>query len=310
LKHELTPAFAPAAALAASMMENPGSGGGFGGGGGTDFDTPMETSSAAVLESLEKVQVAMGGACDELFEQLKDMYNGKKWHQLTVVLEKCFAMSVWQSSPTNQTNLVMFYNSFVSEFWSKLNRKRMANFMIMTANCIGDSEGRFDFLKDCSQKLLSERTPDDEAVLVLRCEMSGIILGRGDAKECKVMVEECETKLVELTGCENRTYATVYNASAAYHKAAGDADAYYKSALLYLGYVNIEEVAIEEQRRIAFEIGKAGLDEGLLQISLPHSVLYGKSIQEQRSAATNDIAPSSARRPRCSRRRLSTSASC
>lgn len=78
-----------------------------------------------------------------------------------------------------------------------------------------------------------------QAILVLRCEMSGIILERGDAKECKTMIEECEKKLDELTGCENRTFAVVHNAAARYHKATNDSDAFYKSALMYLGYVNV-----------------------------------------------------------------------
>jgi hypothetical protein len=36
----------------------------------------------------------------------------------------------------------------------------------------------------------------------------------------------------------------------------------------------------------------AGLDGGLLQFSLPHSSLYGKSIQEKTMAVASDSAPS------------------
>jgi hypothetical protein len=123
------------------------------------------------------------------------------------------------------------YNDFVFSFWEKMNRKRLAHFMTKTATCIEGVEERFTFLQDSSSKLLTERTPDEEAVLLVRCEMARIILERGDAKECKRMLEELETKLNGITGCQNRTYSCFYWASASYYKASNNAEAYFKAAL-------------------------------------------------------------------------------
>lgn len=137
--------------------------------------------------------------------------------------------------------MVELHNSFISTFWEKLNRKWLASFMIKVASCItAGPEARLSFLQDGSSKLLTERTPDDEAGLVLWCEMASIGLQTGETKECKKMVEEVEVKLDGMTGCENRTYST-----------------FHKAALQFLGYVDLADLSAEEQHSWAFDIGKA-----------------------------------------------------
>ena len=51
-------------------------------------------------------------------------------------------------------------------------------------------------LTDYLAKLLTERTPDDEAGLVLRCEMAALLLEQAELKEAKKIVEEIGEKLV------------------------------------------------------------------------------------------------------------------
>ena len=175
-------------------------------------------------------------------------------------MDSCLGMAGWQASDATKGALVELYNSFISTFWEKLNRKRLASFMIKAANCVSAGpEARLSFLQEGSSKLLTERTPDAEAGLVLRCEMAGIVLETGETKECKKMVEEIEEKLDGMTGCENRTYSTFHKAAALYYKAMNDAEAYYKAALQFLGYVDLADLSAEEQHGWAFDIGKAAL---------------------------------------------------
>ena len=110
-------------------------------------------------------------------------------------------------------------------------------------------EERFTFLQDSCSKLLAERTPDEEAVLLIRCDMSGLILERGDTKECKRVLDECGEKIDGLTGCQNQTYSSYYWAVAMYKKHVGDAEAYFKSALQFLGYVNLSDIPQDHQVR-------------------------------------------------------------
>jgi hypothetical protein len=62
-----------------------------------------------------------------------------------------------------------------------------------------------------------------------------------------------------MTGCENRTYSTFHKTASLYYKAMNDAEAYYKSALQFLGYVDLADLSVEEQHSWAFDIGKAAL---------------------------------------------------
>jgi hypothetical protein len=63
-----------------------------------------------------------------------------------------------------------------------------------------------------------------------------------------------------------------------------------------------------ENPRAIFSSKAVGLDEGLLQFSLLHSILYGKSIYEIQMAVTNDSAPSSLQHRSASRRSASVRA--
>ena len=179
---------------------------------------------------------------------------------MTNQLDACLGIAAWLTNDATKGAVVELYNSFISTFWEKLNRKRLASFMVKAASCItAGPEARLSFLQDGSSKLLTERTTDDEACLVLRCEMAGIVLQTGETKECKKMVEEIEEKLDGMTGCENRTYSTFHKAAALYYKSMNDAEAYYKAALQFLGYVDLADLSAEEQHSWAFDIGKAAL---------------------------------------------------
>ena len=166
--------------------------------------------------------------------------------------------------------------------------------------CAGP-EARLAFLQDGSAKLLTERTPDDEAGLVLRCEMAAVLLEQAELKEAKKIVEEIGEKLDAMFGCENRTYSTYHKTAALYHKAMGDAEAYYLAALQFLGYVDINDLPPAERHSWAFEIGT----------SLHHPLPFQPRHNNRRVILTHVCAVSvyQARR-RCWVRRCSTSASC
>eukprot|EP01045_Picozoa_sp_COSAG04_P028324 COSAG04_NODE_4364_length_2136_cov_0.889107_2_plen_302_part_00 len=145
--------------------------------------------------------------------------------------------------------------------------------------CAGP-EARLAFLQDGSAKLLTERTPDDEAGLVLRCEMAAVLLEQAELKEAKKIVEEIGEKLDAMFGCENRTYSTYHKTAALYHRAMGDAEAYYLAALQFLGYVDINDLPPAERHSWAFEIGTSlpptpSLSQPLLSNRYSHACVRG-----------------------------------
>lgn len=134
-------------------------------------------------------------------DECRALYEAKKWHELTGTLDAALQLPGWVASDATKGALVELYNSFIATFWEKLNRVRLVAFMIKTSTCIvAGPEARLVFLQDGSSKLLTERVPDAEAGLVLKCEMAGIILETGEIKECKKMIGELEETLDGMTG--------------------------------------------------------------------------------------------------------------
>ena len=75
-------------------------------------------------------------------------------------MDACLGVAAWLTNDATKGAVVELYNSFISTFWEKLNRKRLASFMVKAASCIvAGPEARLSFLQDGSSKLLTERTP-------------------------------------------------------------------------------------------------------------------------------------------------------
>jgi len=68
----------------------------------------MSSSVEKYLSGLVKVEPR--------FEGIRELYTGKKWHQLTEEL-----LSLISSSDVSGVNLVELYESFIQEFESNLN---------------------------------------------------------------------------------------------------------------------------------------------------------------------------------------------
>lgn len=61
-------------------------------------------------------------------EILRQLYNGKKWHQLTEKL-----LELVNSSQVNRINLVELYDSFIREFESNLNSLALVRIIVAIA---------------------------------------------------------------------------------------------------------------------------------------------------------------------------------
>jgi hypothetical protein len=142
-------------------------------------------------------------------------------------------------------------------------------------------------------------------------EMAGIRPGelahvRGILTEPEQAVSELELAVAVFRAAAAVGHAEHAAASAAAKAAEAPAGEPEKKELL-LTSQRQAEAAAEAARAAAAALGggratidfptfvtlRASLDEGLLQFSLPHFILYGKSLHEKQMAVTNDSAPSS-----------------
>lgn len=93
-----------------------------------------------------------------------------------------------------------------------------------------------------------------EAHILAVSEVAQLNLRAGKLDECKVNLAEAKKLLDNLTGVDSAVYASYYFAASEYAKRKSTAAEFYKNALLFLAYANIERIPLEERKVFAFDL--------------------------------------------------------
>jgi len=175
-------------------------------------------------------------------------YTKKKlWHQLTDAL-----LSFYQH-PDAQPYLVGVFNEFVGEFWNKLDALKVVELAVAASSTLPDRHQAIQFLRPVTAKLDKE----DTRLAYIRSvmETADYHLALDDVQECHTAMEQCEVLLEALGagqgaigGIPVEIHASFYRVSANYYKCLAKYPELYKTALLYLGCVKLEDLP-EEQRQ-------------------------------------------------------------
>ncbi len=98
-----------------------------------------------------------------------------------------------------------------------------------------------------------------EAHVIAVSELALAKLRAGKDAEAKTHLAEAQQVCDSGTGFESLVYATFYRASAEFQKSKGSPAEYYKNALLYLAYVNVDQLAPAVRQQLAFDMCLAAL---------------------------------------------------
>jgi len=196
---------------------------------------------------------AQGEASPELaadFAQMQELYSRKLWHQLTVLLESLVA------KPGTTELLAALYDTFITDFKSKLNKLALARLQIKVAQQYDAEDQAAAFGSTIAEEA---RKDDPEACAYILSELARLDLGFGKVKECKEKLDEAAGFLDGLAGVELCVQAAFYRAWSAYYKIKGPAAEFYKNALLLLAYAPLSEMSQAEGVTISFDLGIAAL---------------------------------------------------
>ncbi|GJQ09323.1 hypothetical protein GpartN1_g1114.t1 [Galdieria partita] len=187
-------------------------------------------------------------------ESLKELYIGKKWHQLTEEILKLI-----NSSQGNHINLVELYDLFVREFESNVNPLALVRILVGIARKnYQDLNKALDFVeKATSSKAFI--SADEEASLFLKSEMAGLKLEGGNLSGIKQILEEVGTALESSRDLDIVVHSSYHRVCAQYYKAVGPATKYYSSALLFFQYTPPDSFTLEERVRWAYDLGVASI---------------------------------------------------
>ncbi|KAJ8687443.1 hypothetical protein QAD02_023237 [Eretmocerus hayati] len=200
--------------------------------------------------------------------KLEELHNKRLWHQLTLSLETFVLHPALQKDE----NLIELYDNFLSTFESKINPLSLMEILAHVVKQYKDKRAAITFLEKTEPKVKNNK----EAVALCKVFIGQILLDDLNIQdEAKKVIEEVETMLDACDGVTT-VHGRFYLLASRLYRLQGKHAEYYRTALRYLGCIDISTLSKPEQEQHAFFLGLAALlGEGVYNIGelLAHPVL-------------------------------------
>uniref|UniRef100_A0A1B6C6Y1 26S proteasome non-ATPase regulatory subunit 13 n=1 Tax=Clastoptera arizonana TaxID=38151 RepID=A0A1B6C6Y1_9HEMI len=199
---------------------------------------------------------------------LEELYNKKLWHQLTLKLQK------FVENPNLQKGdeLIQLYQNFIQGFENKINPLALVEILAIIVPKFSDQKEAVSFLKTAEPKVKA----NSDAVALCKVLQGQILLDKlNDQEETKKVIDEVEKILDNAEGVTT-VHGRYYLLASQYYRLLGKHAEYYRTALRYLGCVELQDLSNKEQVQHAFFLGLAALlGEGVYNLGelLAHPVL-------------------------------------
>ncbi|KAG7214137.1 hypothetical protein KM043_001491 [Ampulex compressa] len=200
--------------------------------------------------------------------QLEELYNKRLWHQLTLKLE------TFVKSPSLQKgdSLVQLYTNFLSTFENKINPLSLVEIVAHVIQQFSDKQEAIKFLDKIEAKVKSS----NEAVALCKVLTGQILLDKlNEQEQAKQIIEHVENMLDNADGVTT-VHGRFYLLASRFYRLQGKHAEYYRTALRYLGCIDLNTLSRQEQEQHAFFLGLAALlGEGVYNLGelLAHPVL-------------------------------------
>lgn len=196
----------------------------------------------------------------ELSEQLgamKDLYERRLWHQLTMKLEECVALPAFQTGDL----LIELYHNFVTDFEHKIAPLKLGHLAVAVSSLYADRAAAAAFMDNVIEKLTEGRQPGhEESVLYLQMHVALLHVHDGRATEARTMVlEQGKAALDAMPSPDPSVSAAFYYVCSQYHKSKQDFAEFYRAGMLYLAYISSETLPQDTRRDLAVDLSLAAL---------------------------------------------------
>ncbi|XP_035738229.1 26S proteasome non-ATPase regulatory subunit 13-like [Vespa mandarinia] len=204
----------------------------------------------------------------EEWAELDTLYNKRLWHQLTLKLETFVKHPLLQKND----NLIQLYINFLSTFENKINPLSLVEIMAHVIQQFQDKQEAIKFLEKTESKVKS----NNEAVALCKVLTGQILLDKLNNQElAKKIIEDVEIMLDNADGVTT-VHGRFYLLASRLYRLQGKHAEYYRTALRYLGCIDLHSLDRQEQEQHAFFLGLAALlGEGVYNLGelLAHPVL-------------------------------------
>ncbi|XP_066252065.1 26S proteasome non-ATPase regulatory subunit 13 [Euwallacea similis] len=199
---------------------------------------------------------------------LEELHNKKLWHQLTLKLMVLIKRPELQRGE----NLIQLYNNFIQTFENKINPLSLVEIIVFVIEQFKDPKEATTFLEKTEPKVKS----NSDAQNLCKVLAGQIYLEKlHDLDATKKIIEEVEATLDNADGV-TAVHGRFYLLASQYYRIQGDHAQYYRTALRYLGCIDLDVLTEEAKMQHAFFLGLAALlGEGVYNLGelLAHPVL-------------------------------------
>lgn len=155
--------------------------------------------------------------------------------------------------------LISIFQNFVSGFKDRLNALFLAQFVIVVSKQFPNVEDSIVFISKEKDDLSStnNRKRDPAAITLLKLQLALCKLNIGLEKDCKLVLDEVES---ELKGSFDAVvHSKFYEVLMYFHKAKSHASLFFKNALLFLGYTDLDSISHQDQIALASDLALSAL---------------------------------------------------
>ncbi|KAK5638676.1 hypothetical protein RI129_012971 [Pyrocoelia pectoralis] len=221
-----------------------------------------------VSDYLAKKQKESGKDLATEWTHIEELHNKKLWHQLTLKL------LIFVKNPSLQKgdNLIQLYNNFISTFENKINPLSLVEIIAVVIEQFVNKKDAVEFLQKIEPKIKS----NTDALNLCKVLQGQILLEKlNDLEATKKIILDVEETLDNADGV-TAVHGRFYLLASQYYRTQGDHAQYYRTALRYLGCIEITSLTEDVKHQHAFFLALAALlGEGVYNLGelLAHPVL-------------------------------------
>uniref|UniRef100_A0A0K8S4B8 26S proteasome non-ATPase regulatory subunit 13 n=1 Tax=Lygus hesperus TaxID=30085 RepID=A0A0K8S4B8_LYGHE len=199
---------------------------------------------------------------------LEEYHSKKLWHQLTIKLSTFVKNEHLQKG----TELIELYQNFIQGFENKINPLALVEIVAIILPQYKQPKEALTFLENIESRVKA----NTEAVALVKVLQGNILLqDLKDQEATKVIIDDVEKILDSHDGIPS-VHGRYYLLASKYFRQKGHHADYYRTALRYLGCIEVSDLSVNDQVQHAFFLGLAALlGEGVYNLGelLAHPVL-------------------------------------
>lgn len=187
-----------------------------------------------------------------IYDSFGELYSKKLWHQLSIALQDF----VWNSTNVRGENMFELYSGFITKFETRLSPVRLAQIVSSIGHSFSDPTRSIDFYNG----VLSNRARlGHEASMIVDMDVVIMKLKLNLLDDAKVLLENSKEKLPLISSTETVVFSKFHKSMAEYRKVVGPPKEFYKSALLFLSYTQVEQLSQEDRYNLATDMALAAI---------------------------------------------------